>query len=134
MSSGSKTDHTHSGEGSGRLSLNRLEVIHQDTNRRGVRQRAPSEIMGSYPRKAAEDPRKGRHAQGKEKVKEPSTTLGRKHGASFLALLTKILLTTFCSLVGTFIGASLRLPVWYVKASSNRLLCGCFSAWGTAAS
>ena len=35
MSSGSKTDHTHSRRGLRQASLNRLEVIHQDADRRG---------------------------------------------------------------------------------------------------
>lgn len=35
MSSGSKTDHTYSWRGLRKASLNCLEVIHQDANRRG---------------------------------------------------------------------------------------------------
>ena len=95
MSSGSKTDHTHSWRGLWQASLNRLEVIHQDANRRGETEGSLRDC-GVTPR-ACGGPQEetAMPRAGKRRSKEPSTTLGRKHRASCLAPADKDLINNF---------------------------------------
>lgn len=71
---------------------------------------------------------------GKRRSKEPSTTLGRKHRASFLAPADKDLINNFLLLGWHFDRGQSEASCVYVKLPQSSPLRVFFSAWGTAAS
>lgn len=120
MSSGSKTDHTHSQRGLRLASLNCLGLfIKAPTDR--ARHRALSEVSGSYGYpELLETPRKQQSwpEQGRESIKNLTLWKAWVFSRYKQPMLAKRSLTTCCTLVDIFTLAGLGLPMWYFRCDS----------------